>query len=103
MQTFVFFPPGDEGDNFYVIDQGEVDVSSSSGNSHAPFIEMYKFIRGGGANTSPTGRIVGNPGLLCSGSDSVSPLQWAGCIGLPTCFVLVKVQLNTDGNLNMVL
>lgn len=31
--TFCILLPGDEGDNFYVIDQGEVDVSELSQNS----------------------------------------------------------------------
>lgn len=34
---------------------------------------------------------------------TVSSQQWTGCIGLPTWFVLFKVQFNSDGNLNMVL
>lgn len=89
-------PSGDEGDNFYVIDQGEVDVSGPKELSHSHkkkptlIFTHYTFNRLNYMKAECATQQ--KKKLTLPTLDDVSARQRPGCVGLPTSFCCSSIQ-----------
>lgn len=110
-------PSGDEGDNFYVIDQGEVDVSGRKELSHSHkktttyFLSLYIWPTepnwGGGCNQQGGSRVElwENVDFPNSWRDEVALdcLHAYFAVVVVVCFFYSKPRFHSDDNLNTAL